>query len=373
MSRPLEGVLVVDLTRVLSGPYCTMMLADLGARVIKVEPPAGDDSRQFPPFGDQGSTYFAAFNRGKESIALDLTDAEGRRVFEALLDRADVLVENFRPGVLAKLGYDPQTLAARWPGLVRASISGFGQTGPDRLRMAYDLLIQAMGGVMGLTGPEGGAPTRVGTSLVDIGSGMFAATGIVAALYERRSTGRGRAVDVAMLDSQVAMLEHALMRSQLGDPPQRLGARFPTVAPADVFRTADGEIVLACPTQKQFVAAMQALGLGALAEDPRFAARDTRLANQAVLKGLIEGALAAQTTAHWDAVLVAAGVPCGPVRRMEELLADPQLAARGMLRDQGGVRVAGNPIKLEGMAEPSTVAPGLDADRARLLAEFLGD
>jgi CoA:oxalate CoA-transferase len=370
MSGPLAGVTVLDLTRVLSGPFCTMMLADLGARVIKVEPPGGDDGRHFPPAAASGSAYFAAFNRGKQSIVLDLAGAADRRIFEALLGRADVLVENYRPGVMAKLGYGAAVLEARWPALVRASISGFGQTGPDRGRMAYDLIIQAMGGVMGLTGAEGGGPARVGTSLVDIGTGMFAASGILAALYERRATGRGRAVDVAMQDSMVAMLEHALPRAQLGDTPRRLGARFPTVAPADAFATADGAIVIAAPLQRQFIAAMQALGLAPLIEDPRFAEPAARVANQAALKVAIEAVLTTRPTAHWDAALAAANVPCGPVRDMAALLADPQLAARNMLLECDGLRYAGNPIKLSGMAEPDPATPALDGARAALLAEL---
>jgi CoA:oxalate CoA-transferase len=202
---PLEGLLVIDLSRVLSGPYCSLLLADLGARVIKIEPPGGgDDSRRFAPLVAGRSAYFAAVNRGKESLALDLKQLADRAIFERLLDRADVLLDNFRPGVLGRLGYASDTLERRWPKLIHASISGFGQNGPDSGRSAYDLMIQAMGGIMSITGAEDGGPARVGTSIVDIAAGLFAAVGVLAALQDRGPSGRGRFVDIAMLDCQVA-------------------------------------------------------------------------------------------------------------------------------------------------------------------------
>jgi CoA:oxalate CoA-transferase len=372
---PLHGVTVVDLSRVLSGPYCSMVLADLGARVIKVEPPGpGDDSRGFAPFSAGQSAYFAAFNRGKESLALDLRQPDDRAAFERLVDGSDVLLDNYRPGVLARLGYPRETIAARWPRLVHASISGFGQDGPYAKRTAYDLVIQAMSGVMSLTGNEGQGPARVGTSIVDIATGLFAAVGILAALAEQRAAPAtpGRFVDVAMLDCQVAMLEHALARTQLGDPPQRIGARFPTVAPSDAFRTTDGWIVIGAVTEAQWRGTLQVLGLEPLREDPRFATMALRVANHAALKAAIEAITALQPTTHWDAALAAAGVPCGPVRTMADLLADPQLAWRGMLVDAAGIKVAGSPVRISGHAAPTAArpAPALDQDRERLLAEF---
>jgi CoA:oxalate CoA-transferase len=371
MSAPLHGITVIDLTRVLSGPFCTMVLADLGARVIKIEQPGtGDDSRGLPPFKDGASTFFEACNRGKESIALDLKHPGDRVIFERLLDRADVLVDNFRPGVMDRLGYGSDSLAARWPSLIQASISGFGQTGPDRGRQAYDLIIQAMGGIMSMTGSEGGPPARVGTSLVDIGSGMFAAIGILASLVDRARG--GRRVDVAMLDTQVAMLEHALMRAQLGIPVERTGARFPTTAPADAFRTRDGWLVIAATRQPAFQALMKVLDLAHLCADPRFAEGAERVKHNAALKDIIEGVLTTQDTAHWDALLVAASVPCGPLRTVHDLLDDPQLHARQMLRPSGGILYAGNPVKISGMADPATApaAPALDSDRTRILDEL---
>jgi CoA:oxalate CoA-transferase len=384
MSGPLHGVLVIDLTRVLSGPFCTLMLADLGARVIKIEQPGtGDDSRGLPPFKDGNSTFYAAANRGKESIALDLKLPEDRKIFELLLQRADILVDNFRPGVMARLGYAPDIITARWPALVHGSVSGFGQTGPDRGRPAYDLIIQAMGGIMHLTGGEGGPPARVGTSLVDLGAGMFACIGILAALADKRATGRGRHVDVAMLDSQVAMLEHALMRAQLGLKIERTGARFPTTAPADAFRTRDGYLVIAATRQTMFEKMARAIGLPDLVHTAAYAAQADRVANQAALKADIEAMLITDDTAAWDAKLLAAGVPCGALRTIDDLLVDPQLHHRNMLRlscevgageaaESDGIRYAGNPIKMSGMDDPPTgrLPPKLDQDRARILAEL---
>jgi CoA:oxalate CoA-transferase len=367
----LHGITVVDLTRVLSGPYCTLVLADLGADVIKVEPPGGDDSRRSPPLVNGVSAYFAAFNRGKRSIVLDLKIPADKATFDALLDRADVLAENYRPGVMAKLGYGPDVIAQRWPRLIHASISGFGQSGPAAARPAYDLIIQAMGGIMSLTGAEDGGPARVGTSLVDLGSGLFAALGILAALQQRHRTGRGAHIDIAMLDSLVALLEHALLRAQAGDTPHRTGARFPTAAPADAFRTADGWIVIGTTNQAQYAAAMTAVGRPDLIADSRFAAPADRLARQAALKIEIEQALAAKDTASWDAVLINAGVACGPVRGVADLLTDPQLQHRGLFVEAAGLKTAGNPIKVTGQETMrATPAPALDGDRAAILASL---
>jgi CoA:oxalate CoA-transferase len=379
MTGPLHGVMVIDLTRVLSGPFCTQILADLGARVIKIEQPGtGDDSRGLPPFKDGESTFYAAANRGKESIALDLKQPEDRRIFEKLLDRGDILVDNFRPGVMARLGYAPETIGERWPALVHGSISGFGQTGPDRGRPAYDLIIQGMAGIMHLTGGEGGPPARVGTSLVDLGAGMFACIGILAALADRRVTGRGRHVDVAMQDSQVAMLEHALMRAQLGMKIERTGARFPTTAPADAFRTRDGFLVIAATRQKVFEKMAEAIGLPHLPRMAEYLTQADRVANQAALKAEIEAVLITEDTSVWDARLLAVGVPCGALRTIDDLLVDPQLQHRNMLRYCGdaaetdGIRYAGNPIKISGMNDPVRAAmpPRLDEDRAKILAEL---
>jgi len=376
---PLSGLLVVDLTRVLAGPFCTMLLADLGARVIKVEAPGrGDDARQIGPFVDGRSAYFASLNRGKESIALDLKGAADRGVFEKLLARADLLVENFRPGVLARLGYGWPELHARFPRLLLASVSGFGQTGPYAGRPAYDLVVQAMGGIMSLTGHPGGAPTRVGTSTGDITAGLFAAVGIQAALLERERTGEARHVDVAMLDCQVATLENAIARHQAtGEVPGPLGSRHPSIAPFEALATRDGWLVVAAGNDALFTRLCESLGRPELARDARFRSNVDRVRNVEALRCLLEAALARRDTTEWLDALGAAGIPCGPINDVAALLVDPQLAARNMLvavddPETGRLVLAGNPVKLSGLEDPGSRAPAppLDAHREQILAEL---
>jgi CoA:oxalate CoA-transferase len=376
---PLDGTFVVDLTRVLAGPYCTMVLADLGARVIKVEPPGrGDDARQIGPFLAGRSAYFVSLNRGKESIALDLKADEDRAVFEALLARADVLVENYRPGVMARLGYGWDALHRRDPRLVLASISGFGQTGPLAERPAYDIVVQGMGGIMSLTGHAGGPPTRVGTSTGDITAGLFGAIGIQAALLERTRTGQGRHVDVAMLDSQVATLENAIARHQAtGQVPGPLGSRHPSIAPFEALATRDGWIIVAAGNDSLFAELVAALGTHALAQDPRFASNDDRVRNVEDLKRELEAALAVRSSEVWLSLLEAAGVPCGPIQDVGQVVEHPQVAARNMVVGvddpvAGRLRLAGNPIKLSGVEDPDSrpPAPELDEHRAAILAEL---
>lgn len=378
---PLAGITVVDLTRVLSGPYCTMMLADMGARVIKIENPAGgDDSRQVGPFVDGESAYFASINRNKESIALDLKDAGDRQVLERMLATADVLVENFRAGVMEKLGFTWEDLHARYPRLVYASISGFGQTGPYRARPAYDMVVQAMGGLMSVTGEVGGNPARVGVSIGDIGAGLYATIGIQSALLRRVQTGLGERVDIAMLDCQVALLENPIARySATGGVPQPLGTRHPSITPFDMFATRDGFIVIAVGNDALFGKLCAALGHSEWAQEERFATVPARNEHHAALKTCLESRLADATTAEWEAILEAAGVPHGPMNTVPQLVSNPHVRARGMILDIGigdgkSLQVAGNPVKfgstevLSGVRNP----PVLDQDRERLLAEFGG-
>jgi CoA:oxalate CoA-transferase len=373
---PLSGILVVDLTRVLAGPFCTLLLADLGARVIKVEAPgAGDDARRIGHFVGGVSAYFLSLNRGKESLALDLKRAEDRRLFEKLLARADVLAENFRPGVMQRLGYGWDTLEARFPRLVMASISGFGQTGPYAQRPAYDVIAQAMGGVMSMTGHPGGGPTRVGTSTGDITAGLFAAVGILAALNARQRSGRGSRVDVSMLDAQVATLENAIVRYLAsGEVPGPLGTRHPSIAPFQALATADGFIVVAAGNDALFARLCRAVGRPELAQAPEFASNELRTQAADALAERLEQALAAHGSAHWLETLAAAGIPCGPVNDVAQVVADPQVAARNMLVSVAGsaLRVAGNPVKLSGFPDPGDRAapPALDEGRARILAEL---
>ncbi len=376
---PLRGILVVDLTRVLAGPFCTMVLSDLGARVIKVEMPGrGDDARRIGPFVGGRSAYFMSLNRGKESIALDLQDDADRRVFEKLLARADVLAENFRPGALGRLGYGWDDLQRRYPRLVLASTSGFGQTGPYAGRPAYDIVVQAMGGIMSLTGHPGGPPTRVGSSVGDITAGLFTAIGVLAALHERGRDGRGTRVDVAMLDAQVATLENAVARYvATGEVPGPLGSRHPSIAPFEALATKQGHLVVAAGNDALFAKLCDALGRPDLVRDARFASNEDRTQNVDELTPLLEAALASRTAAEWREILEGAGVPCGPVNDIAALLDDPQVAARNMVVPiddpaAGGMKVAGNPIKLSGFDDPATrgAVPEIDADRERILSEF---
>jgi CoA:oxalate CoA-transferase len=361
---PLDGVTVVDLTRILSGPYCTLMLANLGARVIKVErPETGDDARGIGPFTSAGSAYFASVNHGKESVALDLKRAEDRVLFERLVDGADVLVENFRPGAMEKLGYGWKRARRRWPRLVYVSVSGFGDSGPLRTRPAYDMVVQAMGGIMSITGEPGGRPTRVGTSIGDIAAGMFAASATLAALRQRHLTGAGARVDVAMLDAQVALLENAIARTVTsGVAPGPIGSRHPSITPFGAFDTARGEVVIAAGNDGLFRKLCEVLGVPALAREPRFATNEGRCANEPALRAELEGALAAADAETWLARFEAAELPCAPVQNVAQVLAHPQTLARNMALpidapEYAGVLVAGNPMKISTMRERRKAKP----------------
>jgi CoA:oxalate CoA-transferase len=371
---PLSGYVILDLTRVLSGPYCTMILGDLGATVIKIEQPgAGDDSRGFLPFINGESAFFASVNRGKKSIALDLKLAADRAIFESLLPRVDVLVENFRPGVLDKIGYGWKQLEALYPRLVLASISGFGQTGPYREKGAYDPVVVAMSGLMSITGYPGMPPVRPGTSLGDLGAALFAANGIQAALLQRARTGRGCQIDVAMLECQLALLETAIARTLAdGTPPGPLGAGHPGSAPYDAFRAADGFIVICAGTDGLFAAFARLLGFPEWVTDARFIDRKSRVANQAVLKGAIEAKLAEAPVAEWLPRFDAAGIPAGPVNDIAAMMADPQVQARGAIVDverSRGLKAAVTPVLMSGAAYPDTLppAPRLDEHRDEIL------
>ena len=384
---PLDDLLIVDLSRVLVGPYATMVLGDLGARIVKVERPAtataagGDDSRHIGPFKDGDpaqSAYFASINRGKQSIALDLGDDGDRAVFDALLARADVLVENFRPGVMDRLGLGWAVLHDRHPRLIYAAASGFGHTGPDRDRPAYDMIVQAMGGIMSVTGHPGGMPTRVGTSIGDIAAGLFTVAGILAALHHRHRTGEGQFVDVAMLDGQIAILENAVARYAVsGVAPGPLGARHPSITPFAAYACAGGHIVIAAGNDSLFKVLAIALGLSELLTDARFASNAARTDHADALGRLIEARLAVHDAAHWLALLEGAGVPCGPLHDVAEALGHRQVKARNMaittaFPDGSPLLAAGNPIKLSGFADPSTrpKAPALDEHRSIILADL---
>ena len=376
---PLSGITVVDLSRILAGPYCTFLMAELGARVIKVEPPGkGDDAREYGPFRNGVSTYFSSINRGKESIALDLKADGDRRVFEALLGKADVVVENFRPGTMEKLGYGWETLHQRYPRLIYASASGFGHTGPNSRDPAYDMVVQGLGGIMSITGEPGRPPVRVGTSIGDLGAGLYTTIAVQSALLHRERTGETTKVDVAMFDCQLALLENAIMRYTVtGQIPGPLGARHPSITPFEAFATADGSMIIAAGNDGLFQKLCAVLDRRDLAENPLYKTNDLRNQNQAKLKAEIETELARKPTAEWIAVISQAGLPCGPINNVEQALKHPQVAARNMLvtvedPKAGTLKLAGNPLKLSAFADPPTrePAPSLDQDRAPILREL---
>ena len=372
---PLDGLVVLDLTRVLSGPYCTMMLADLGARVIKIEQPGkGDDTRAWgPPFVGEESAYFLSVNRNKESVTLNLKDPRGRALLEQLLGGADVLVENFRPGTLERLGFGYQSISQRQPRLVYCSISGFGQHGPRRDEPGYDAVVQAEGGLMSITGDPDGPPFRLGVAVSDIVTGMFAAQGITAALLARGRTGRGQMVDVAMLDSTVALLTYqAASYFATSTAPVRMGNRHPTIVPYETFGAADAEFVLAVGNDELWKRFCRVAGLDSLATDPRFATNRDRVEHYAVLRPALDARLRTRPRAEWIAALTAAGVPCGSVRDVGQVLQDQQLHDRDMLpaiahATLGSVRVLGTPIKLSETPGSVRTAPPVLGEHTELV------
>lgn len=379
---PLSGITVLDFSRVLAGPYCTMILADLGARVIKIEKfGTGDDSRAFGPFVDAESAYFMCFNRGKESIVLDLKSPRDRDLLERLLANTDVLVENFRPGVMDRLGYGAERLARTHPHIVYSSISGFGHTGPYSDHAAYDMVVQAMGGLMSLTGWPQAEPARVGTSIGDLGAALFAAIGITAALYRRTRDGLGTRVDVAMLDCQAALMETALARYDIdGIAPERTGDLHPSLAPFETFIASDGRFVIAAGNDTLFLLMADAMGASGLALDPRFLTNDKRVKNRTALCKAINAMTGSKPVGHWIAVLDEAGVPCAPINKMDSVLAHRQLIARNMIIKVRGesnraVRTAGNPIKMPAYPDldPDSAvrAPGLNQHREAILGELM--
>lgn len=381
MPGPLEGVRVLDLTRVLAGPFCTMMLADLGAEVVKVEVPGvGDDSRGFGPFRNGKSLYYITINRGKKSVALDLKKDEGKALLLRLAKKSDVVVENFRPGTMEKLGLGWEILKKENPRLIYAAVSGFGHSGPDSRKPAYDILVQARGGMMSITGWPSSPPTRVGMSTGDITAALFAASGVLSALYQREKTGQGQKVDVAMLDCQLAILENALVRYQVeGKAPAPLGTRHPTITPFQAFRASDAWFVVAVGNDSLWKTFCEALDRPDLLADPRFSTNGDRTKNITDLIPELERVFARRTAAEWIDLLEGAGVPSAPVNSVDKVMQDPQLNARNMLvtvedPEVGIVTIPGNPIKMESLAESRTrpPAPGIGQDTEEVLSGLLG-
>ncbi|PYS05420.1 MAG: formyl-CoA transferase [Acidobacteria bacterium] len=363
--RPLDDLFVVDLSRILSGPVCTMLLADMGAEVIKIEPPPlGDDSRQWgPPFIGGISTYFLSINRNKRSVGLNLKTEDGSRVLWKLIERADVVIENFRPGVLEKLGFGYHAISKVNERAVYCSISGFGQTGPYSDRPGYDVIAQGESGMMDLTGYPDGPPAKLGASLADVVAGLYAFQGVLLALLARQKTGKGQQVDISLLDSMVSTLTYqALIYLTTGRSPQRLGTRHPSIVPYECFKAQDGFVNIAVTNQKQWLNFCQVLGFREIAVDPRFETMEARLANYDTLKPMIDRALSAMTRTEVMARMSDVGIPSGPINTVGEILEDPQIHAREMVvalthPEYGPLRLLGIPIKLSDTPGTVEMAP----------------
>jgi crotonobetainyl-CoA:carnitine CoA-transferase CaiB-like acyl-CoA transferase len=378
--QPLKGIRVLDLTRVLAGPYCAMLLGDMGAEVIKVEEPGkGDDTRGWPPFAGGESTYFMSVNRNKKSITLNLKAPEGRELLEKLAKKSDVLLENFRTGTMEKLGLGYARLAKLNPRLVYCAISGFGESGPEAHRGGYDLIVQAESGVMDLTGFPDGPPVKVGNSIADLVAGMSGAHGVTLALLARQRTRRGQKVEVAMLDVMASLLTYqAGMYLNAGRTPARRGNEHPSIVPYEVFKAADGYLALGVANNSLWERCCAALERPDLAKDPRYATEAARVEHRATLVPLLNEALGARPAEEWMKRLEAVGVPAGRIRTVPEVCESEHLRARGMLvalphTKAGTVRMMGVPIRLHGTpGKARTAAPVLGADTDAVLTRVLG-
>jgi len=364
---PLSGLRVLDLTRVLAGPTCTQMLGDLGAEVIKIErPEAGDDTRGFaPPFvpNTKESAYFVGVNRNKKSVTLDIAKPEGQAIIHKLLEHCDILVENFKVGALAKYGLGYEQLAKTHPRLIYCSITGFGQTGPYAPRPGYDALIQAMGGVMSLTGEPNGSPQKVGVPVADLFAGLYGCIGILAAVNHRNSTGQGQQIDIGMLDTHVAWLANQGMNYlATGENPPRLGNQHPNIAPYQEFPTKDGYIILAVGNDPTFERFCKVFGQEALLADPRFATNPIRVQNRQLVTDTLTPVMKSKTTAEWIEALEALKIGCGPINTLEQVFADPHVKAREMVVEMAHgsgetVQVIANPVKLSATPPSYRSAP----------------
>jgi len=382
-AKPLEGIKVLDFTNVLAGPTCTMMLANMGAEIIKIERPGcGDDSRAYGPHIDGESVYFMSVNRGKKSVVCDTKTEAGRAVFLKLVEKVDIVIENIKPGGMDRMGLDYETLKRVNPNLIFVSISGFGSTGPYALRPCYDMIVQGMGGIISITGETDGAPVRVGTSIGDIIGGMYAAYGALSALYARNVSGIGQKVDIALLDCQVAILENAVARfSSTGHIPGPLGLRHALITPFEGFMAKDGYIIIACGNDNLFSRLCEVIGLPELIADPHFDSNPNRTEHVRELKKLLEEKLSEKNADEWMEILLAQDIPCGPINTVDKLFSNPQLAARNMLVEVeqpkiGKVTVAGNPVKLSTVPPedelPHEPAPAIGQHTREILVDLLG-
>ena len=360
MDKPLAGLKVVELARILAGPWAGQLLADLGAEVIKVERPgSGDDTRGWgPPFAADGAAaYFHSCNRGKSSVFIDLESPEGQDQVRALARDADVLIENFKVGGLAKYGLDHPALSTINPRLIYCSITGFGQTGPYAARAGYDFMIQGMGGIMDLTGEPDGPPQKTGVAFADIFTGLYASVAILAALRGREATGAGCHIDMALLDTQVAVLANQAMNYLVsGEVPRRLGNAHPNIAPYQTFAVADGHIVVAVGNDSQYRRFCALLGQPGLADDVRFATNADRVLNRAALDAALSPLIVSRRRAELLAAMTSAGIPAGPINDVAEVFADPQVQARGMCIERSGLRSVASPIVIDGRRQTAAEA-----------------
>lgn len=376
----LEGIRVLDLSRVLAGPYCTMMLADYGANIIKIEPPkVGDDSRAFGPFVGKESAYFMSLNRNKRSMVLNFKRQAECDLFKELVKQADVVVENYRPGTMEKFGLGYEELKKINPKLIYAACSGFGHTGPYRDKPAYDIIVQAMGGIMSITGPEGGEPTRIGASIGDVVAGMFTAYGVMLALFHRERTGEGQKIDVGMLDCQLAILENAIARYVTsGVVPTPLGNRHPSITPFSSFTAKDGHVIVGAGNDRLWRRLCELLGKAELIEDDRFINNAQRTANAKELTNILNEVFITKTIQEWIELLEEAGLPCAPINTVDRIVNDPHIKARNMIVEvehpvAGNLKMPGVPVKLSATpGEVKTPAPLLGQHTVEILQEMLG-
>jgi crotonobetainyl-CoA:carnitine CoA-transferase CaiB-like acyl-CoA transferase len=377
---PLDDIFVLDLSRILSGPICTMLMADMGATVVKVEPPPhGDDTRLWgPPFVNGMSTYFLSINRNKKSLGLDLKSTEGRDILWKLIERADVLVENFRPGVLAKLGFSYQAVAQRNSRVIYCSVSGFGQTGPDRDRAGYDVVAQGESGLMDLTGYPDQPPAKMGSSLADIIAGLYALNGILLALLVRHRTGKGQAIDISLLDGMVSTLTYqAMIYFATGKSPRRMGTRHPSIVPYECFETRDGFANIGVANEKQWVSLCEILGFPEIASDPRFGTMAARIVHYDELRPILQKALSGMTRAEVMRLLGERGIAVGPVNTVAEALEHPQILAREMVAElthpeYGPLKYLGIPIRLSDTPGRLDTAPPRYGEHNRVVLRELG-
>ncbi len=379
--KPLENIKILDLTRVLAGPFSTMLMQELGAEIIKVEMPGkGDDARYFGPFKNGESAYFLSINRGKKSISLNLKSEEGKKILLELIKKVDIVTENFRPGTMEKLGLSYEVLKEANPKIIFASTSGFGQTGPDSKKPAYDMLVQAMSGMMSITGWQDKPPTRVGSSIGDLGAGLYTIIGILSALYQRTITGEGQRVDVAMLDCQLSLLENAIVRYGItGKSPKPGGNQHPTITPFQVFKTKDDYMAVSMGNDIMWQNFCKAINRTDLIENPKFETNLKRTANKNELLPVLEEIVLQKTNDEWAKIFTEAKLPHSPVNNIESIMQHPQVKARNMIvetygKEIGKIGVAGNPIKMSNIPEKNTreKAPEVGEHNFEIYSDMLG-